>query len=100
MMKYYQPPKGSMGVNKNLPNDHYIDKGQRYDNGAYEYDPQYGTIFDGEFDQTYPFQMNGNADQYGKHLHTHDLNESHYQQAPYRMHDPHGDCKWSLLAWL
>ena len=63
-----------------------------HENGDYEYQPQHGSVPDGEYDQLYPFEIDGHPWQYQNHDYHHNSYNPH-PHAPYKMHEAHDDCK-------
>ena len=54
---------------------------------------QHGEEPDFEFDKEFPFEIDGNQDQYQNHNFHHNVFNLH-MHSPYNMHNPHGDCKF------
>jgi len=71
-------------------------KNPQHKNGDYEMLMNYGDPPDGEFDQRYPYQPDGEPYQYQNHDMHHNVPE-HHKHAPYYMHKPHDDCKSYLV---
>lgn len=62
------------------------------ENDEFEYQPQYGSVPDGEYDKQYPNAVDGSPWQYQNHNPHHNVFNQHLH-SPYKMHRAHGDCK-------